>query len=1032
MSNNPAWQSSTSPLSRKKKSSTFFKLKRVLRRDGDSGNINKGDNDRKDNSSRHGSNTVYDESGIISPSNSHAPLSTALSPMSFTPLTSNRSNSNADVNKNNNLSQKSFSTNPNSNTTTSQQQRHLAELYAQQRRHDPRLAMQDEISGRHVVCPPNGTLSKESYDDELCHQLKLARSEDRRGWEEREKRILELRRWQQQDQNGSLQQGQGRRSSQQQNQQLSIQYRENSTQSTRSETSSERSQTSMDRSHHSWMQQRIGHVGVGNDPTFGSYNNAQSGNAHSDAADGRVRNVDSRKIRHREARAPQQLQNQQQSLQQQQQHQRQNQEPQQNQQRQQQVKSNSTTTARHTPPPLLGPIAEESSPIMANDMSFDEIHVRGWSFDDDHYHRDNFNDDGGGSQPRQQFDDEVHFDDEEYPNDGQFREDYSGGYQHSFHSQQPSSQPNSNQKHLQFKPHPKKPSLTIDVVSDVSYHDDPSIDMMSSLATNDTNSLTDYNWRNSNHRSSSPTLDHYVVEEVEEESDEESRDIDRKEERQLPTTFKEKREASHADPPGTFIDDIQTSRGRIASNRLYHGRDPSVGGDSTRYSQPSVVRRMPPRGLSESPGRDRPWRQQATQSRGQPSRHSYESSRPSRNSYPFDPSQQQQPDDDPWDIEFVVAPDAHPTCEASSLGNLTGEYDLPPPNDGENDDDTATNTMNTVDLVAEVKRVWRHVQKYEKKKEQKKNLMAQYQNGGGVGEREVQDSSMEEMIGRFHEMNQQEVNLDDTRVSELTGFSQIHSSGAAMKSYGAGVPNNSGGRRSPLEQHIEQTRGQNFQFNSPGQSYNNASHASTEKDVAFVNDGVDLFFDESQAPMNANINTVHPHVPLTHHHKNQQTNYGHHTSIPLSHHQKQQRIPDSKNSVDSHLAQPYDMTKSRSTGTALSSKTQKTSNRDPNNNSLFATNYQNALSKKSGSTTNNPPSSPRQEYIQTHKSRVDMARRYMKQHGRYPRSRSPNIPPAVPDDNTDPSEQTSEVVNGNARIIVEHGNRKKHTSFRVA
>ena len=1010
------------------------------------------------------------------------------------------------------------------------------------------------------------SINSNSYDDELSHQLKLARSQDRRGWEERQRVLGELRGYNvdnnhhhHDNDNGghsnnnnnnstSISRGQGQSQHQRQGQrsnleslimkeqhkqqqqppsnQPNIQPRENSTQSTRSETSSERSrgsQTSLtiENHHHhpwgnnssssshssSWMQQRIGTVvgGVTNN-VYGTKNN-----------------VDLRKVRNREVRVPQQQSQQQQNQQQQnEQQQPSNQQTRQNQdhqhhhpqkqhhehQQQQESHSNSTTitTARQTPPPpILGPIAEEeSSPIhniAQDDWSFDEIHVRGWSFDqeDDYYndndghgncdkngdsypvgnmndgngfnHNNNSNSGGDSQQQEKQFDDEVQFDDDGYLyQNGPFGDEYqydnddNGPLDLQMNNNpQPQSRHHQQQhnQHLQFKPHPKKPSLTIDVVSDVSYHDDPSIDMMSSLATNDTNSLTDYNWRNSAHYNrSSPTLDQYVVEEVDEESDEDG-NVVKDEKRLQPSTHhhpikEKKRETSHvADPPGTLIDDIHTSRGRYyttTTTRLYHGRDPSVGGDSTRYSQPSVVRRMPPRGLSESPGRDRPWRQSTGQQYEQQpptSRHSYESSRPSRNSYPLDPSQssrgwqsqqpqqqQQQPDEDPWDIEFVVTPDAHPACEASSLGNLTGEYDLPPPN-GENDDDTATNTMNTVDLVAEVKRVWRHVQKYEKKKERKKSLMAQYQTGGGDEDRGVQDAGMEEMMGHFQEMNQHqhEVSLDDTRVSELTGFSQIHSSGAAMRSYGAGVPNNSGGRRSPLEQHIEETRGHTFQNNSPGQSYNNASHASTEKDVAFVNDGVDLFFDQSQAPMNPNVNNMnHPRVPLSHHQKTQQTNYGHYSpSIPLSHHQKEKRIPESKKSNDSHLAQPYDMTKSRSTGTALSSKTQKTSNRAPNNISLYTQNYQEALSKKSGS-TKNPPSSPRQDYIQTHKSRVDMARRYMKQHGRFPRSQSPNTGPPVVSEGT--AGQTSEVVNGNARITVEHGNGNgngtKHTSFRVA
>jgi len=594
--------------------------------------------------------------------------------------------------------------------------------------------------------------------------------------------------------------------------------------------------------------------------------------------------------------------------------------------------------------------------------------------------------------------------------------EYQQQHQQQQNSRHVDSQPVSSTRHV-------KPSLTIDVVSDVSFHDDPSIDMMSSLATNDTNSLTDY-WRGSNQRSS-PTLEEYgALKEVEEEDD-----IDSKEQLLDP-------HPSHCDPPGTFADDLDNSpfkvrEGGRSMNRQLHGRDPSVGGDSTRYSQPSVVRRNDQQICHPSAGSS-PYRNSALRSFPSKSASHYSSNAPSfRNDSSQgwhqpqpQPPRQQQLDDDAWDIEFVSSPDngQFGECEASSLGNLTGDYEEPPlasaqGGNNENDDDTATNTMDTVDLVAEVKRVWRHVQKYEKKKQKKRDIMSQYTNNQGDGLAEQSMESM--MMGHFQSEevdNRNEHNMDDTRISELSGFSQINRNGAAAMRSDTGAnaaQTNNYERRSPLEQHIQQSSNHGQRSSSAERSsYTNASRGSTEKDVAFVNDGVDLFFGQSQTRSNNANKMVHPR-PI---HSSSQNK-----SQPKNTHAN-------KKSTNSHLAQPYEMTKTRSTGTAL---TQKTSNKA----GAPIHNYSISKSESTHTSSSSHTSS---------KARVDLARKYMKQHGgaRFPRSRSPLVnnsstsaATASADNNMNMSSQnqsSSGVVNGNARITVQHGNnRGGNTPFRV-
>jgi hypothetical protein len=75
-----------------------------------------------------------------------------------------------------------------------------------------------------------------------------------------------------------------------------------------------------------------------------------------------------------------------------------------------------------------------------------------------------------------------------------------------------------------------------------------------------------------------------------------------------------------------------------------------------------------------------------------------------------------QVDEDGFDVEEVSFPSFE---KGDNDSKLTAELDDDEPTLN-NDEDTLPNTLDTVDLVAEVKRVWRHVHRYEKKKNVKK------------------------------------------------------------------------------------------------------------------------------------------------------------------------------------------------------------------------------------------------------------------------------------------------------------------------
>ncbi|KAL3803365.1 hypothetical protein HJC23_009329 [Cyclotella cryptica] len=1102
-----ALHSSTSPISnllvmKQKKKTPFQKLKATFA-------FGSGDGGSSDSRAR--SEPKWDESGVMSPPvTPRAPLVSQQQQQQFQqphPQTATGAAAAASPLPANNAVTPRIS-------NADLQQRHLQQLYLAQRAHSPRLASRDLESRR----PPptlsfstsnNESMGNDEYDDELGRELRRAVVEDRRGWEEKERMRLD-RGWQvrHENQNNQLQdKPQQLQQPQQSNRPQHSQHQhhpsnstyhtphqttspptsnilarpaiktENSTQSTRSETSSEKS-------HNSHMET--------------NFNNPAYDNSYGQKSNDVMATVDLRKVKHRDGYSNRKM-------------------PEHfmhsgthhhdspaesEDEKQHEVHDSDATNQpksmnyrrQATPPPSnLGPIQEERP--TGNEHEVDS------SFQDNnnnwHYHRVN----------------------DIFNPDDEFDAILTNNIPRN----------NSIPKYRSRKPG----NLTIDVVSDVSYHDDPSIGMMSSLAdTNDTSSLTDMQFRRS-HENSSPTnsLDNWDElhrfgnynsvsdqsreQPVKKETQDRQRQLQPHQEKDLRRSSRAEENKSH-DPPGTFIDDITEENNRMRGGRMrnnwgYHcGRDPSVGGDSTRYShhhaqrdpqeqqQPppeqvtaqstSPYRKVKPRSVSPyAEMQHHPWRQTKQQHQRpnqQLDRNQYKANQSQTVSGHFDvPFHVQTPPDgwqwsdtskqtpnhhqqhqndengaDQWDIEFV-SPTENGTanCEASSLGNLTGEYDDPPLSSQAGDDDTATNTMNTVDLVAEVKRVWRHVQKYEKKKKQKEHLMQQYRTGEGTVEEQEHygdedgfdtNPAMESIMSHFQQFEDKKaVSIDDSKVSDLTSFSQTNNGGGATRTYGGIAP--TGRRDGLLDDHIRNSSKRNNVEASPGHSFN-ASHASTEKDLAFVNDGVDLFY-ESQTKTSSHSNIIntpvgHPRIPLSHHHKSQPYP-SHDTGIPLSHHYKSSsfknaaiethRAQDARKVSIDNLAQPYDMTKSRSTGTALSSKTQKTSNRAPTV-SMYAAKHEEVLSGKGSHAS----SSPSQEHVNSHKMRVEMARKYMKQHGgaRFPHTRSPMAPSAIsqtdsPSDDfeEDLTQQLQPVPSAtvNTHRAVQNANDRKHTSFRV-
>lgn len=307
------------------------------------------------------------------------------------------------------------------------------------------------------------------------------------------------------------------------------------------------------------------------------------------------------------------------------------------------------------------------------------------------------------------------------------------------------------------------------------------------------------------------------------------------------------------------------------------------------------------------------------------------------------------------DIEFST-----PSLEKDDNDSkLTGEVEDEPSTSHQGDDDTAGNTLDTVDLVAEVKRVWRHVQRYENKKHIKKQMKKQYL-GKNHGGKNVSDG--DNVLGRLDEGGEmEELEENNTTVinsrflqsiqmhtppkhngdggskfSDITPSSTDHIRGTASKRRPT-IPTD--GR---LGTHIRGTsshsRAHTPAPGSPGMdsAHAMASHASTrastEKDAVFLNEGVEEFYEDPgkqtmkqfQNRNGATAIAHHSHLGTSSAQYRQSVRYeqaAYSTSHSIEEGQGLTQEEDNR-----LLSQPYDMTKVKSTGTSVTHTTQRVSN----------------------------------------------------------------------------------------------------------
>ncbi|KAL3808146.1 hypothetical protein ACHAXA_000430 [Cyclostephanos tholiformis] len=324
------------------------------------------------------------------------------------------------------------------------------------------------------------------------------------------------------------------------------------------------------------------------------------------------------------------------------------------------------------------------------------------------------------------------------------------------------------------------------------------------------------------------------------------------------------------------------------------------------------------------------------------------------------------------DIEYSISE------KDDNYSKLTGELEDEPSVRG--DDDTATNTLDTVDLVTEVKRVWRHVQRYEKKKHLKKQLKRQYlSNNHGEGDVPIddnylsnvdQDGNKDEMQGNDPvTMNSKSLqssqvctplkykNDDCSKVSDITPSPLPQE----KTGYGRGRASDrppmtpTDGR---LGSHIRSTSSHSrahtphrdsAEMDSTHAMASQASTcASTEKDVVFLNEGVDEFYEgrvkqrmKQYQHRNAGTKMAHHSRPTTSPAQSQlPTRSGQartqfvngaqrttpHTLGKYPAHSVENGYVLTQEEHNELLSQPYDMTKVKSTGTSITHATQQASN----------------------------------------------------------------------------------------------------------
>lgn len=562
-----------------------------------------------------------------------------------------------------------------------------------------------------------------------------------------------------------------------------------------------------------------------------------------------------------------------------------------------------------------------------------------------------------------------------------------------------------------------------DVVSIVSYYDDPSVEMLSSLATNDTRTTISH--QRAGRRSPPFSLS---------SPGETSR---------LPVPkmrpsgiLKSQQQQPRSDPPGNSIDEILKEGGLRHQQGMHghhNGRDASFQGvdpdeQLVDEQERNVEQTHSPQGLHQQRHKFKTTAQFDNKSKPMQERqeertntHQHPQQKKEKPQYGRSPEivapPQLRPSQQHWrwlekgptnnengrkhvkEVEtgdFEVGGIEFPTHQMldgddTSIGMLTGEEEDEPPISNRGDDDTATNTLETVDLVAEVKRVWRHVQRYETKKQRKKEMKRLLRkNSRGVVDaadsgnvlndmdndemeriRENDNAMMGQLLQQFSEMQHEPRyhNDGDSKLSDITPFSS--SNRAQSRSRGRTserppmIPDD--GR---LGTHIRGTslhsRTHAEPPDSPGLDSNQAmaSQASTEKDAVFLNEGVDEFYDGQAKPtMNGHgtISAAYSHPASSSAQRQQSSRINQIRTQYLSKvqpvskttpqqysrgHVEEEDIGKITANQNKLLSTPYDMTKTKSTGTSFTQKTQQTSNM----------------------TTSQPS-----------KLRSDMARKYMKQ-----------------------------------------------------
>lgn len=246
---------------------------------------------------------------------------------------------------------------------------------------------------------------------------------------------------------------------------------------------------------------------------------------------------------------------------------------------------------------------------------------------------------------------------------------------------------------------------------------------------------------------------------------------------------------------------------------------------------------------------------------------------------------------------------------------LTGDLEEEaPPVEPKQDDESLTRTLDTVDLVAEVKRVWRHVQRYENRKEKKKQFRDHYQQGGTIeGAHELESpNGMGQMFHQFGELNTSPMTHQHdgaSKISELTSSPGLPRATASRGRSNQRPSTTSEGR---LGQHIRSTSAHSrthARAPSPGMDSNEAkpSSLSSRENVAVLSNEKNSGATKSRGTYGAGRPKSAHVVSMQEQLRNQQA----------------QRYPP-----QSDLSKPYDLSKVKSTGTSFTQKTQRISNMD--------------------------------------------------------------------------------------------------------